>query len=544
MKKRNKGQISVYACAMLCVFLLLITTVLQGIRIWEGKAKARQALSGAVDSIKGDYQPDLFRRYHLFVLDKTYYGRGEGYLEERVKEYLEYNLNPEKSLYDYQIQDVMLAESVSLTEDELAGFRQQIQDYMEMKFPVQVAEELMEKLEWNELENQQNTLQEEWSSIADANTDSAMDSEPVAAEFSGITAEDIGLLGIEDLLKEQGITEWNNLTVEDLLGMDNLEALVDPRKAMEEITEEGILYVVMPEQVMSVSREEIPLADLPSAAAGTNGLADWVNPFPIQGLQGLSQWNLNAFTYDNDVSNVGMQELYGIMYALDSFQHAGQQSEDTGEKTQEAVEGITEQNVLEYEIEYLIAGHGSDYENMTEIAERLAAMRFVPNAIYAFSDETMKEGALVFATLILAPEGLAAAAEPVSYVLLACWAYGESLLDVKALLQGETVPVMKDKNTWQLSLNGIQNIATEAGNGCEIEQGLDYEAYLMLMLASMPDSELKYYRMLDIMQLNIQADIPGFKLENCVYEFQLQSEITEGKYVWYMEDCGSYLLEE
>lgn len=39
---RNKGQITVFICLMVCVFLMLVLTVLQGIRIREGEAKCSQ----------------------------------------------------------------------------------------------------------------------------------------------------------------------------------------------------------------------------------------------------------------------------------------------------------------------------------------------------------------------------------------------------------------------------------------------------------------------------------------------------------------------
>ena len=163
MKKRNRGQISVYVCAMLGVFLILLVTILQGIRIWEGKAKCAQAVSGVVDSIKGDYQPDLFRRYHLFALDKTYYGKGEGYLEERAIEYLNYNLNPSQSIYDYQVQEVALTNTVSLTENNLSPFKKQIQEYMELKLPINLLEEILNLSDVESFENQEEFLTTKWN---------------------------------------------------------------------------------------------------------------------------------------------------------------------------------------------------------------------------------------------------------------------------------------------------------------------------------------------------------------------------------------------
>lgn len=502
MKKRNRGQISVYVCAMLGVFLILLVTILQGIRIWEGKAKCAQAVSGVVDSIKGDYQPDLFRRYHLFALDKTYYGKGEGYLEERAIEYLNYNLNPSQSIYDYQVQEVALTNTVSLTENNLSPFKKQIQEYMELKLPINLLEEILNLSDVESFENQEEFLTTQWNFLSDG-----------TKKRKNPLAYDLGVI--------QGDIEI-------------LENLIDPRKAMEDALQSGILYVVMPEQAGEISREAQDFSKAPSTEAGMY-MENWENPFSIQEWNQMEQWNqLEPWEvdkqFDSDMcSSVGTQDLYGIAYALDSFQYAGNAFEDE------------EYHALEYEVEYLIAGKNSDYANMTEVAERICLMRFVTNGAYAFSNETMQEEALLLAAVLLTPVGLAEAAEPVSYVLLACWAYGESLLDVKALLQGESVPIIKDKDTWQLSLNGLMDIATEEVSGTETELGdLNYESYLILLLAMTPDTDMKYYRMLDIMQWNIQEDIPEFEIEHCICGFQLQVEIVESEYVWHIETEGSY----
>ena len=158
MKKQNRGQISVYIGGILCVFLILIVTILQGIRIWEGRAKCCQSTAGAVSSLKGDFQPDLFRRYHLLALDRTYYGRGEGYMEERAKEYLEYNLMTENSLYEYQIEDVMLAGTVSLLDDELSGFRRQIEEDMALRLPMSLVEAIISKARQSNTDDQEREI--------------------------------------------------------------------------------------------------------------------------------------------------------------------------------------------------------------------------------------------------------------------------------------------------------------------------------------------------------------------------------------------------
>lgn len=530
MRVRNKGQISVYACAMLCVFLTLILTVLQGIRIWEGKAKCRQAVSAAANSIKGDYQPDLFRRYHILALDKTYYGRGEGYLEERAESYLEYNLNPAAGLYHFSVINTSLADTRNIMEEDLAGYKEQIEAYMKLKLPINIVEEVFEKAGDRGQSMEQEGISAELEGVS-GNSEFSLDTLPTPS------SDILQLAGLDDVLRGKGIHDTENLTSEDLLNL-NLSSeglLQNPQTIMEDLSKMDILNIVIPEQSSSISRESIDRKNLPSLVYGqTYSGGQRSGSRSIQSISDITRLFAEDTFQDslNHLPTATEEELYGIAYALDSFQHFGNGS---------WAQSDTEFHALECELEYILAGQMSDYENLTQIAEELSLIRFVPNAVYAFRNEEMKEAALLVAALVLAPIGLEGAAEPVSYVFLACWAYAESLMDVRNLLQGESVPFFKDRDTWQLSLNGIQNLASKETSGCDRTKGMNYEEYLMILLAGMPERQWKYERMLDVMQVNIQENIPGFKMENCIYGFELQTEISLGNRKWFFEGTGCYL---
>lgn len=533
MKTNHQGQISVYLCAVMAVMLVLIITVLQGIRIWEGKAKCRQALHGAVASIQGDYQPDLFRRYHLLAVDATYYGRGEGYLEKRVQEYLDYNLNPPHTWYQYQVRDTAMVNPHTFVEDNLSDFHQQIEEYMSVKQPLLLAEQLISE-EHIDIEQEQ---QAQFSSGMDAISErmqvsgDASEEEPETTEKL-VTDKMLCELGIKEDLQEHGIVLQEHMTVEELLAGNLTEdgSLVDPRDAVKQLTSSPILEVVMPEQADKISKAEIDLSEVPSAVykAG-NDWQDWKPEMSAMEEKSLTDWKLQEALQPSAEKVTDTHEIYGIAYALDSFTYAGNLEKDEDIHT------------FQYEVEYLLMGECSDYDNLTKIARRLCLLRMLPNGAYVFTDSTKREEALVMAALILTPLGVPELAEPVSYVFLGCWAYGESLLEVKELFAGKSVPLQKNEKNWKLSLNGLKDLAAEGETEETEELGLDYEQYLVLMLAAMPDSDSKYYRMLDIMQLNIQETIPEFQIEHAVDVFTIQIQTEESGSVWNMQETGGYL---
>ena len=104
----------------------------------------------------------------------------------------------------------------------------------------------------------------------------------------------------------------------------------------------------------------------------------------------------------------------------------------------------------------------------------------------------------------------------------------------------DTLP--KDRTTWNLSLRNLSDISRIEEPGCEESKGMTYEEYLFLMLA-LQNTEQLHYRMLDIMQLNIQEDIPEFRIENCVVEFEVQVTIQENDRQWHFQNSEGYLSE-
>ena len=546
MKTANQGQISVYLCAIIGVMLILIITVLQGIRIWEGKAKCRQALHGAVVGIQADFQPDLFRRYHLLAVDATYYGRGEGYLEQRITDYLDYNLNPAKGWYQYRLSEVAMVNPQTLIENDLYDFHRQIEDYMSIKAPALLAEQLIPTENTETEDSQQKQFMTGVDGLSERTRTLSGDSGEEAITADGpVTGKMIQALGLEEALSMRENAAMDELSVgadagaeeismEELLAMNLTEdgSIVDPREAIGQLNGSPLLEIVMPEQVADVSKEMIDLAETPSASQKADtSWQEWNPGIDLINANSLSDWNLEEILQESGKGGIqGLSEVYGIAYAMDTFAYVGKEKD-------------TEAHAFQYEIEYLIMGRESDYDNLTMIARRLCLLRMIPNGAYAFTDSAMKEEALIMATLILTPLGVPELAEPVSYVLLGCWAYGESLLEVKELFAGKTVPLQKNETNWKLSLNGLKELESQAvsEDNESGEAGMNYEQYMMLLLATMPDSDRKYYRMLDVIQLNIQKTIPEFYIKNCMDEFTIQLQTQEADRVWNMQETGGYL---
>lgn len=98
---------------------------------------------------------------------------------------------------------------------------------------------------------------------------------------------------------------------------------------------------------------------------------------------------------------------------------------------------------LDYQLEYILAGKGSDRENLEAVAGKLILLRFVPNYMHLQGSSTKKAEAEALALTLCSLLAVPAITEAAAQVILLAWAYGESLMDMRSLLRGNKVPLVK-----------------------------------------------------------------------------------------------------
>ena len=249
------------------------------------------------------------------------------------------------------------------------------------------------------------------------------------------------------------------------------------------------------DQMLESEKEELP--------AENNPLADIVD---IQAQALLNLVSPEGFTLsskavksEETVSNRKLRQGYGTMkekdngagdtiffnlYLIDKFGNAANKKKNT---------------VLDYEMEYLLGGKASDKDNLEYVIGRIRILRFAVNYGYLLTDKDMQMEVDTLATTLsavfLSPE----IGPVIKHALLLAWAYGESLTDVKTLLAGKKVPAVKSKESWNLTLDGLLELAKNRSipEGKETEEGNSYEQYLQMMLVLKSKEELSM-RALDL----------------------------------------------
>ena len=193
-----------------------------------------------------------------------------------------------------------------------------------------------------------------------------------------------------------------------------------------------------------------------------------------------------------------------------------------------------ENGVLQYQQEYIIAGRDNDTDNLKAIVTRLLAIRETANIMYLFSDMSKVSEAETMALGIASAAGVPALTELIKVSLLFAWAYAESLWDVKSLLAGHRIPLLKTAADWHYSLSGMLSCssdtvseAPEEDSAAALAEGrLSYEDYLMLFMTLESKGKLTG-RMMDVAEMDVRKisrDF-GFCLDDCIDHIKAEAVI-------------------
>ena len=210
-----------------------------------------------------------------------------------------------------------------------------------------------------------------------------------------------------------------------------------------------------------------------------------------------------------DRSGVGNRLLFHE-YLLEHFSNVRDETEKAG---------------LQYEVEYLVAGKGSDRENLESVVRKLMLIRYAANYLYLQTSTEKKAEAETMAATVCTLLLLPGMTEVVKQALLLIWSYQESIQDIKALLSGGKVPLQKDSVSWKVSLGSVFIPGSKTVKTEEYSEGLEYKDYVRILLFCADKEELSM-RSLDMMEQVIRAEEGGnFKVDLCIAKMKLHSTV-------------------
>lgn len=237
--------------------------------------------------------------------------------------------------------------------------------------------------------------------------------------------------------------------------------------------------------------------------------------------------NLNSSNLLITTGDMMVKELLYQKYLLDHF---GTFQTDT------KVEMST---ALDYEIEYILKGKDSDYDNLKALASNLLVYRMLVNTVSLMVSSSSNSQAREVATVLVGFTGIPVLVTITKTIILLVWGLAESFVDLAALLREKAVAIFKEFKDFSIELKDLPfiNKKTIQNKVDKIDSHksplyLDYSDYLYILLL-LENNKIKTYRALDIIQINMQKNYEdSFLISNCIYGIQISSSFfMEGKFI-------------
>ena len=473
----NKGYTTVFFTLIISTLLLFTFTALEAVRIHTGRVKMLSCVHSMRSSILADYNSALFARYHLLFMDPTYGTGSEAAVEEKAEDYLDASLNGEKgdSIYTFVIQDIAVVDEKNILWEDMRQVKEQVAEYEKAAGVLNRIRKLTEK------------LKEKGNDISSAAGETERNGVEISVSDDSAGAEE--------------------KTETGTASSDGAPETEDPRKSLGDALKFGTLAFVMPD--CSVSKEKHDFSNAPSAKYENEKEKEHDRKFQDIGI-------LKSFLKDSAKDQNGnklAQNAAFADYVSNCFSHGINPNPDS---------------VMSCEIEYILKGKNNDYDNLQAVVDELIWFRMPGNYACLLTDSEKKSEALTVAAGICTAVGSPEMIEIVKYLILGCWAYGETLSEMKTLLAGGKIPYVKTKENWSTDL---KHLAASQQSKKE-ERGLSYEEYLMILLAGKSGKALNaaYARMLDIMELNIRKEYPDFDITNCIGSMTIQGKICQNPF--------------
>lgn len=200
-----------------------------------------------------------------------------------------------------------------------------------------------------------------------------------------------------------------------------------------------------------------------------------------------------------------------------------------------------EGHYLNYEMEYVVSGKNSDWENLSAALERILLIREAANVCYLLQDKEKMQIAEFLANLLgLLVEGNPVAVEVFQAGIVGAWAYLESVLDVRALVAGEVIPLIKKEHEWTTDVGNILASFRESAKAKKCETGLSYEDYLKQLLFFTNEEELAY-RMMEVMEFSMkqQEDYQNCRMNQMLVAIKYQLKFESNPVFFSMVTTGN-----
>lgn len=498
----RRGSISIYLSLTMLVLTALLAAVFYSVKAQAGRMQLANSVDQALFSTFAQYDRDLLENFDVFFIDGSCGTDSLRplVLSDRIEDAMSYILHPKKGRIAGGGNLLALSERESyLTGYTLATdvngqiFASSAVEYMKETVGAQGISMLLDRVPQNAAMSRSQEVQGK-----------NLENQAAGASYTEIQAEAAAARAENEALRAQGDTAAEETaSAAEAAGNE----YGNPLPAIERLRQMTFMELVLGD-TSGVSASSIEGAGLLRDRTAESGIG--------------------VIDVPDNMGGPYSKVLYNE-YIISHFGNYVTPGENRG---------------LAYQTEYILEGGDTDLGNLEAIVRKLLLTREAVNVIFLYSDPVKRAEveacAQGVATMLLIPF----AAPAIGALIAAGWAFCESIVDVRALLDGKKTALTKSAETWQVDLRAIPGIVAPdvfGGMTKDVPGGAGYTDYLRFYLF-LADMQVSITRSHDMVESTLRGlGRPNFRLDTCIFALTFDTGVvSEHKKTWTMSQTMSY----
>ena len=412
----KKGSITVFSALCMSFVLSALFVLLEAARFYGLSQYADWKGRQGVECVAAEYQPYLWEEFHLLMLDGGYSTDffEIGNMTGRMKEKLDENLNqknfgwqfPDMNLFQMETSHIYEPKYLLVTDADGEVLLDMISAYMKKNLPREAAEEIRQRyINQNDMKN--NTT----------NVEETIDQAKESIESARAEKEKT-----EKAKTDNGKAENGRQENESIANRTN-------EKDTQPLEENPLDVVNEIRKSMSLSTLGLVVENAGEISTKRMNLAEAIEK------RTCSEGNINY-----EAESDWYRKILVLEYVESNFSNYCSPKEN---------------HAYSYELEYLIGGHEEERKNLEEVVNRLLLYRCASNVTYLLSDREKMLQSETIAAALAGFTGNPAIIKTVQIAVVGAWAYIESIQDIRALLMGGKIALVKSKEQWTTDLSHL-----------------------------------------------------------------------------------------
>lgn len=478
---RKKASITVFAALSLMLVAQLLFTLLEAARHYELQKVLYMNTDTVLESVFADYCSPLWETYKILGVrventkGKLCFNNREAQLRGLTSDHLgskeQKTLLSGMSLLTAEMTDARYDPYRLLTDQNGVVFQKAVCTYMKKNIAYEMAKSVYNHYE--AVKEVKKDYKNPDESIADA-----MDALKHPEKYE--TGE-TGKAGNSSSRQLKGAARQSYKT-KNKDSEETGAATENPLETVTEVKKDGVLSLVLPENT-KVSGKSINIEET------------------------VSHRSLEKGTMDSSAGTDWYQKVLFHQYLVNYLGNYVEKKQD---------------RVLEYELEYVLGGKRNDADNLKIVVSELLAMREPLNMASLTASSQRQSEAMALAVTLAGASANPTVIEAVKYGILVAWAFAESVLDVRTLLSGGKITMIKSDADWTSNVHMIPELLSDWSVAKDCSQGLDYGQYAAILLLFHKGNTLAM-RTMDVEEAYVQTQegYENFQMDHVLCETEL-----------------------